>query len=107
MVILIPIHGIHHNPEFYPNPHRFEPERFLPENRDKLIPYTYLPFGAGPRNCVGMRFALLEAKTIIANIIMKYKFVRTENTKIPLQFRKFVQLMQALDVTVGVELRNN
>jgi len=105
MLITIPIHAIHHNPDYYPTPHQFDPERFLPENKDKLIPYTYLPFGAGPRNCVGMRFALMEAKTVIANIITKYRFFRTENTKIPLEFRKFVGFMQAKDVTVGVEIR--
>ncbi|CAG2113492.1 unnamed protein product, partial [Medioppia subpectinata] len=44
--IFIPIHAIHHNPEYYPKPHDFIPDRFLPENRDKLTPYTYLPFGA-------------------------------------------------------------
>jgi len=52
-----------------------------------------------------MRFALMEAKTIIANTITKYKFVRTENTKVPLQFRKFVGLMQATDITIGVQFR--
>ena len=105
MMVQIPIHAIHHNPDFYPNPYHFDPDRFLPQNRDKLIPYTYLPFGAGPRNCVGMRFALMEAKTIIANTITKYEFVQTENTKVPLQYRKFVGLMQATDITVGVQLR--
>jgi cytochrome P450 family 3 subfamily A len=105
MTIQISIHSIHHNPHFYPNPYHFSPDRFLPQNREKLIPYTYLPFGAGPRNCVGMRFALMEAKTIIANAITKYKFVRTENTKVPLQFIKFVGFMQATDVTIGVQLR--
>ena len=105
MIIQIPIHGIHHNENFYPNPHRFSPDRFLPENRDKLIPYTYLPFGAGPRNCVGMRFALMEAKTIIVNIIPKYEFVRTDNTKVPLKYRKGAGLMQAIDITVGVQFR--
>jgi hypothetical protein len=47
----------------------------------------------------------MEAKTIIANTITKYKFVRTENTKVPLQYRKFVGLMQATDITIGVQFR--
>jgi hypothetical protein len=47
----------------------------------------------------------MEAKTVIANAITKYKFVRTENTKVPLQFIKFVGFMQATDITIGVQLR--
>ena len=106
MIISIPIHAIHHSPKFYPNPHRFDPNRFMPENRSNLIPYTYLPFGAGPRNCVGMRFALMEAKTAIARLITKYKFVRTENTKIPLKLKRFSFQMSPTDITIGVRLRN-
>ncbi|CAG2103506.1 unnamed protein product [Medioppia subpectinata] len=68
----VDIQSIHHNPEYYPNPDRWDPERFMPENRDQLVPYTYMPFGMGPRNCVGMRFALMEAKTAIAHLVNKY-----------------------------------
>ena len=104
-LIHFPFHAIHHNPDFYPSPHRFDPNRFMPENRDQIIPYTYLPFGAGPRNCVGMRFALMEAKTAIVRIVKKFKFVRSENTKVPLKFNKMKKFLQATDVTVGVEIR--
>ena len=106
MTVIIPVHAIHHSPKFYPNPHRFDPTRFMPENRDKLIPYTYLPFGAGPRNCVGMRFALMEAKTAIVRLITKYEFFRTKNTKVPLQLKKYVAFLSPTDVTIGVQLRN-
>jgi thromboxane-A synthase len=106
MIVQVPVYAIHHNPEFHPDPYRFNPERFLPENRDKIIPYTYLPFGGGPRNCVGMRFALMEAKTAVVRIIKKYRFTRSENTKIPLQYRKNIALLQATDIVVGVEMRN-
>jgi len=106
-LVQIPVNAIHHDEEFYPNPYRFDPERFMPENRDKLTPYTYLPFGAGPRNCVGMRFALMEGKTAIVSIITKFKFVRTVNTKVPLEFVKGVRVLQAKDITVGVQIRNH
>jgi cytochrome P450 len=99
------IQSVHHNPEYYPNPHVWDPERFMPENRDNLVPYTYIPFAIGPRNCVGMRFALMEAKTAVVHLINKFKFVKSSNTQIPLKFKKFEGLLSAGDINVGVELR--
>lgn len=52
-VIGVPVYGYHHDPEYYPEPDRFDPERFNEVNKHKIRPFTYLPFGAGPRNCVG------------------------------------------------------
>jgi cytochrome P450 len=102
----IPIYAIHHDPQYYPNPNQFDPERFMPENKDRLVPYTYLPFGTGPRNCVGLRFALMNVKTAVANIIEKFKFVKTHNTKTEFQYKKFVIFTQAIDMgTIKAELR--
>lgn len=52
-VVLIPVIGIHRDPKYYPNPDKFDPERFSDENKDKILPYSYMPFGVGPRNCIG------------------------------------------------------
>ncbi|PSN52369.1 Cytochrome P450 9e2 [Blattella germanica] len=51
--VWIPIYAIHHDPKYYPNPEKFDPERFSDENKDNIKPFTYLPFGSGPRNCIG------------------------------------------------------
>ncbi|CAG2173193.1 unnamed protein product, partial [Oppiella nova] len=91
--IEIPIYSIHHSPEFYPNPEKFDPDRFMPENRHKLVPYTYLPFGTGPRNCIGMRFALMEIKISLAQVVRKYRFVPTKQTAVPLEFLKVAHIM--------------
>ncbi|XP_059612328.1 cytochrome P450 9e2-like [Phlebotomus argentipes] len=86
--IFIPIVSLHHDPKYFPNPSRFEPERFSDENKDKITPFTYLPFGVGPRNCIGSRFALMETKAIIYYILTKFTFEVSEKTQIPLKLAK-------------------
>ncbi|XP_054157192.1 cytochrome P450 6k1-like [Oppia nitens] len=106
MPVMINVSALHRNPEYYPEPDRWNPERFMPYNRDKLVPYTYMPFGLGPRNCVGMRFALMETKTAIAYLITKYKFVKTPKTTESLKSKKYEFLFTTDDIYVGVENRN-
>lgn len=55
IALYLPFYCIHRDPKNYPDPERFDPERFSEENKKNIKPYTYLPFGAGPRNCIGSR----------------------------------------------------
>lgn len=82
--IIIPFYALHHDPEAWPDPERFDPGRFQSPAKDTRHPYQYLPFGAGPRNCIGMRFALMEIKIAIVKILMKFKFERAPKTQVPL-----------------------
>ena len=104
-LIYIPVYAIHHDQQYYSDAEIFQPDRFLPENHHLIKPYTYLPFGSGPRNCIGMRFGLLEAKLGLAKIIPKYKFVKCANTKVPLEFFPNRLLLAAKNIVIGVERR--
>ncbi|XP_070617452.1 cytochrome P450 3A9-like [Erythrolamprus reginae] len=83
-VIMIPPLVLHNIPEYWPEPEEFRPERFSKENKENIDPYTYLPFGAGPRNCIGMRFALVTIKVAIAVIMQRFSFKVCKETPIPL-----------------------
>uniref|UniRef100_A0A147BMP3 Putative cytochrome p450 cyp3/cyp5/cyp6/cyp9 subfamily protein n=1 Tax=Ixodes ricinus TaxID=34613 RepID=A0A147BMP3_IXORI len=102
MSIEIPIHGMHRDPEFFPEPDCFKPERFLPENKEALVPYTYQAFGAGPRNCVGQRMGMLQAKATLACLLQKIEFQRCSETQVPL---KLQARSLALQSTEPVKLR--
>ncbi|XP_066904056.1 probable cytochrome P450 6a14 [Halyomorpha halys] len=83
-LILIPVWSLHHDPQYFPNPEKFDPGRFSQENKDSIVPYTYLPFGEGPRMCIGMRFGLLQTKVGIVTLLQKFQVVPCEETQIPL-----------------------
>lgn len=84
--VYIPVHGLHTDPEYFPDPQRFDPERFSEEGKKTRKPFTYMPFGEGPHNCIGMRFGLMSAKTGIVHILTRYEVEPSEETPIPLVF---------------------
>ncbi|CAH0714224.1 unnamed protein product, partial [Brenthis ino] len=71
--IFISIYDLHRREDLYAEPERFIPERFLPENVQKRHPYAYIPFSAGPRNCIGQKFAMLEIKIIVSSILRRFR----------------------------------
>ncbi|XP_021957638.1 cytochrome P450 9e2 [Folsomia candida] len=85
--VIVPIYGIHHDERYYPEPETFDPERFSPENKGKMNTYAFLPFGQGPRNCIGMRFALTEVKLAIAQLVHNFDIEPSKRTLIPMQYQ--------------------
>lgn len=82
MIVTVPIYALHHLEEYWPEPEKFDPERWSPENKSKRNPYAYMPFGMGPRNCVGMRFAVEELKLAICDLVRKFRFFPVPETPV-------------------------
>ncbi|KAI4464051.1 cytochrome p450 [Holotrichia oblita] len=106
-VIFIPVNAIQRDPQYFPNPDRFDPERFNDENKGKIQPYTYMPFGLGPRNCIGSRFAILETKTIFFSMLAKFNFVTIDKTQIPIKLtKKSFNVAGESGIWIGLEARS-
>ncbi|CAH1382253.1 unnamed protein product [Tenebrio molitor] len=85
--IIISILGIHYDKEYYPDPEKFDPERFTEENKKSRHHFAHIPFGEGPRVCIGMRFGLMQSKVGIASLLKQYKFTVSKKTMEPLKFK--------------------
>lgn len=116
-ILGIPIRNIHLDEKYFPDPHKFDPERFNENNKHNIKPGTYLPFGMGPRNCigkakhfleyivfiklisVGSRFALLEMKTLLFHLLRNFEAVPNGKTEIPLICNKTIFNFRAANGT--------
>ncbi|XP_074648000.1 cytochrome P450 3A8-like [Tubulanus polymorphus] len=105
MVVAADVLTIHNDPNIWgPDPDKFDPERFDPELHSKRHPMSFLSFGVGPRNCIGMRFALLEGKLALATLINKYTVVKCADTPVPLRKTEGVTIAPT-GGTIPVKLR--
>ena len=80
--------GFMKDPKYFPNPSKFDPERFSEENKHNINMDAYLPFGIGPRNCIGSRFALMEVKAVLYYMLLNFSFEISSKTRIPLELEK-------------------
>lgn len=85
-----PLHAYHNDPLMYPEPKKFDPERFSEANRNKINPAFYVPFGIGPRNCIGSRFALMNVKLNLYYLLKSYRLEATSETQIPMVMKSGV-----------------
>ncbi|XP_005989494.1 thromboxane-A synthase isoform X1 [Latimeria chalumnae] len=85
VLVEVAVGYLHYDAEYWPEPEKFIPERFTKEAKEQRHPFVYLPFGAGPRSCIGMRLALLELKIAVVRIFQKYRFEVCPETQVPLQ----------------------
>ncbi|XP_030745865.1 probable cytochrome P450 6a21 isoform X1 [Sitophilus oryzae] len=102
--VQIPVWGLHKDPDYYPNPEVFNPENFSEENKAKRPDFTFLPFGEGPRMCIGMRFGLMQTKVGLISLVRKFNFTLNDKTKMPIEMERASVVLSAkgdiwLDVT--------
>jgi len=76
-MVIVYVYGAHHAPRYWPNPESFDTERFTKANDKLRPPCTFLPFGAGPRGCIGGNYAMLQILMILSDLLRKYDFQLT------------------------------
>ncbi|CAG9859765.1 unnamed protein product [Phyllotreta striolata] len=106
MMVTIPVLDIHNDPEYYPNPEKFDPERFNEENIASRPPCTYLPFGEGPRTCIGLRFGKLQAKVGLCSVLSGFNVTLNEKTNLPIEYSRNFVLTVKDDVWLNLERLN-
>ncbi|XP_060524722.1 cytochrome P450 6a2-like isoform X2 [Cylas formicarius] len=85
--VWIPVAGLHWDPNIYPDPERYDPDRFSEQNQALKSNPVYLPFGEGPRQCIGLRFGMLQSKIGLASILRNFKVTLNAQTATPLAIK--------------------
>lgn len=84
MKVFVPVYSIHHDPEVFPDPEKFMPERFDSEQHTNYA--SFLAFGHGPRNCIGLRFGMMQTRLGLVSLLMNFEVSTCARTMEPLEY---------------------
>lgn len=94
--IWMPVFTMQNDPKYFPNPKKFDPERFNDENRKSHVPGTYAPFGMGPRDCIGCQYVVAELKITFYYLLLNFKIDKVHNAskcdKFSIKFQRRMQI---------------
>ncbi|XP_039953556.1 probable cytochrome P450 6a23 [Bactrocera tryoni] len=101
-MVIIPVYELHHDHQYFPNPEKFDPDRFSEAEIKTRPACTYLPFGDGPRNCIGLRFGKMQVCIGLTYLLRHFKFSVCEETEERLSFQVEKIILQPIN---GIKLR--
>jgi len=108
MNVWFPAYGLHRDPKYFEKPDEFYPERFLDENKKDINPYVYIPFGIGPRMCIGNRFALLQTKVVLFHLLARCELKMCTKTTYPMRLSKTsITILADGGFWLKIQARNN
>lgn len=101
-IVLIPNFAIQRDPEYYPDPEKFDPDRFENDEVQRRHAMAWLPFSEGPRNCIGLRFGMMQSRIGLITLLNNFEFSLSPKTNQPLEF---VPKMFILTPEGGIHLK--
>ncbi|XP_052899453.1 cytochrome P450 6A1-like [Anopheles moucheti] len=104
--IIVPMYAIHYDPEYYPEPERFDPDRFAPQACKQRTPSTFLPFGVGPKSCIAYRQAKLQLRLILVVLLSNYQFTKCTEIRLGTQSKAHSVMKVKSDLWLNVKRIN-
>ncbi|MDW3191586.1 MAG: cytochrome P450 [Cytophagales bacterium] len=102
-IVVSYIYGTHHHPDWWSDPEKFDPARFTEEQSKQHLPFSYLPFGGGPRLCIGMQFALMEMELVLKHFLERFDF---QSLKQKVEINPLITLNPRGSMPMEIKLRN-
>ncbi|KAJ8916519.1 hypothetical protein NQ315_000161 [Exocentrus adspersus] len=103
--VIVGILRTHTDEKFWPDPYRFDPDRFLSEEAAKRHPCSYIPFSHGPRNCLGLKYAMMAMKVLLATVIRRFKVTTSYKSVRDVELKANLVLRPKTGFRISLELR--
>jgi cytochrome P450 len=103
---VVATYALHRRPDYFPDPEKFDPERFTPENEKRIPRYAYVPFGAGPRICIGNHFAMMEGHLLLATLAQRVSFELVSGQQIEPDPNKTITIRPKYGINMVVRRRS-